>query len=94
MPRITVKTLQELADMLNEITGSPKESYAKDENGNYRANIGNFHVDGAYGGFCFHRMVTDGGGVDTPIFSGHRSAREAYDMAYAYARGYQDAKRG
>lgn len=74
--RTSIKTLETLCRWINERTGSPLEPYTRDENGNFRANIGNYHLSGAYGGVCLHRMHNDGGGVTTPLVHGHVPKRE------------------
>lgn len=92
MDRITEKMLQGLCDSLNRITGAPMTPYTKDADGKYRANIGNYHLDGAYGGWCIVRMHNDGGGIDTPIFGGHRTKREAFELGHAYLNGLRGKK--
>lgn len=91
MERITLKMLQGLCDTLNSITGAPMRPYTKGEDGKFHANIGNYHISGAYGGYCIHRMDSAGGGV-TPIFGGHRPKREVYELTRAYMQGLRDAR--
>jgi hypothetical protein len=55
--------------------------------GIYSANIGNYHLSGAYGGFSLHRMDTDGGGVQDVLGCGHISKRDLYDRMHAFIRG-------
>jgi hypothetical protein len=92
MQRITDKQLDNLATWLNEITGSPTEYSHRDENGNFRSNIGNYHISRAYGGVCLHRIVNEGGGVKCPIVSGHIPKRELFEQMHAYIKGLLDAK--
>ena len=87
--RVTEKELESLVEWLNEITGQPKEQYTKDEAGNYKSNIGNYHLSFAYGGVALHRMVNDGGGVTEPLYTGHVSKRELAERLYAYIYGIQ-----
>lgn len=91
--RITVKNLRALAATLNRMTGSPEKSYS-DNNGDckFKANIGNYHISQAYGGYSLHRMLNDAGGVSEVLTSGHVPARELYYRIHAYIRGLQDAK--
>ena len=72
---------------LNAITNSPSEPYTKNENGEYIANIGNFHLSGAYGGYCVHRMCNKSGGISTPFISYHTTKRDLYDRLNAYING-------
>lgn len=90
--RVTEKQLQSLVDYINTITNSPKESYSKGEDGHYHANIGNYHIDGAYGGVTLHQIVTDGGGVTTPLGGGYFTKRELYQKLYAFIRGIDIGK--
>lgn len=91
--RITRTHLQAQVDRLNRLTGAPATPYTKQPDGTYVANVGNHHLSGAYGGWCVHRMVSETGGVSTPIVHGHVPARHLYDLLGAYLRGYEDAQR-
>lgn len=93
MERITNKMLENKIDYLNEITNSPKEPWSKGKNGKLRANIGNHHISGAYGGICVYRMVNDGGAVNTPIVFGHIPKRELYDRLCSYINGIEYGKK-
>lgn len=90
--RITDKDLQSLCDTINELTGSPKQAYSKGADGKHRANIGNFHISGAYGGVNVHRMSNEGGGINTPLGGGYHTKRELYEKLNAYIGGLQMAK--
>jgi hypothetical protein len=92
MNRITEKNLLNLVEHLNRITDSPLESYAKDSKGKMKSNIGNYHLDWAYGGVCLRRMHNESGGVSTPISSGYVSKRELYYLIHAYLNGYCEGK--
>ena len=90
MERITIKHLRTLAARLNTITGSPME-YAS-PGVPFRSNIGNYHINQAYGGYCLHRVANTGGGVTCPLSGGHIPARDLYDRMLAYIRGMEDAR--
>lgn len=90
MTRLTRKQLEQSVQTLNEITNSPLEAYSK-VGDKWVANIGNFHISGAYGGFSLHQMVNDGGGVRDVFYCGHVPARELFDRIHAYRRGIQFA---
>ena len=94
MQRITDKQLDNLAQWLNELTGSPTEPYSRGEDGKLRANIGNYHISHAYGGVCLHRMVNDGGGVNTPLVYGHVPKRELFNAMHAFIKGINTQKEG
>ena len=91
MNRITEKMLQAKVDYLNKITGNPDAPYAKTEAG-LKANIGNYHISGAYGGVCLHQMVNEGGGVRTPLQAGHVPKRELFDGLCAFIKGIEIGK--
>jgi hypothetical protein len=73
------------------VTGSPVEQYST-VNGKLVANIGNYHLSGAYGGYALHRMVNVGGGITDVSQSGHVSKRALYDILHAYLAGYDAGK--
>lgn len=93
MQRITEKMLELSLMRLNAITNSPSEPYTKNENGEYIANIGNFHLSSAYGGYCVHRMYNVGGGATTPILSYHTTKRDLYDRLNAFIDGIEFSQR-
>jgi hypothetical protein len=94
MDRITIKTLRALCERLNRETDSPLEPYTRDATGRFVANVGNYHISQAYGGYCLHRMVGETGGVTCPLYSGHIPARDLYERMHAYLRGMDDARHG
>lgn len=89
---ITMKNLQAVVDRINTVTGSPPEQYTKNEGGKIIANIGNYHLSGAYGGYALHRICTPGGGITDISKSGHISKRALYDLIHAYLAGYEAGK--
>ena len=58
------KDLERMVELINALTESPKIPYSKDENGQYQANPGNYHLDFAYGGVRLCRMSKGGGTFD------------------------------
>jgi hypothetical protein len=85
------KTLEALCELINTATGSPLTPYTRTESG-LTANLGNFHLSGAYGGVCVHRMHNQSGGVTEPIWSGHISKAKAETKMRAYLRGLEMPK--
>ena len=83
--RVTQSHLQAVVDRINRITGSPTIPYI----GNI-AQVGNYHLSGAYGGVCLHRMHNLGGGVSSPLSIGHISKRQLLDLMYAYIQGLNE----
>ena len=90
MNTITKANLQAVVDRINRLTNSPIEPYTRTgevPNQRYSANIGNYHLSGAYGGYALHRMETDGGGVRDVLGIGHISKRALYDSMFAFIKG-------
>ena len=90
MNTITKADLQATIDRINRMTGSFLEPYTKEgevPNQTYKANIGNYHLSGAYGGYALHRMETSGGGIMDVLAVGHVSKRELYNLMHAFIRG-------
>jgi len=89
MDRITVKHLQAIVDRINRLMGTPAEPWTKGEDGKIHANIGNYHLSGAYGGYSLHQMMSDGGGVYDTLGCGHIAKRELADRMHAFIRGIE-----
>ena len=84
MSRITVAQLQAVIDRLNRLTNSPAAPYVDG-----KAQVGCYHLSRAYGGFCLHRMHSEGGGVSSPLSTGHIPARELLNLMHAYINGIE-----
>lgn len=90
MNTITKSNLQAVVDRINRMTGSPLEPYTRTgevPSQKYKANIGNYHLSGAYGGYALYQMNTDGGGITDVLRVGHVSKRELYNLMHAFIRG-------
>ena len=74
--RITKAILEAKIATINKLTGSPAEPYTKGADGSFKANIRNYNLSCAYGGYSLQRMVGEGGGVTCPLNTGHVPARE------------------
>ena len=90
--RITRDHLDAKADTLNRMTKSPIEP-SRMVDGKWVANVGNYHISGAYGGYCLHRMSNESGGVSDVFSCGHIPARELAGLMSAYTAGLYDATR-
>lgn len=84
MSRITEKDLQAIVDRINRITNSPAVPYIDG-----KAQIGNYHISHAYGGVALHRMHNEGGGVSSPLSTGHIPKRELANLMYAFINGIE-----
>jgi hypothetical protein len=89
MERITQKNLEYLVKRINEITGSPAESWTRKSNGDYSANVGNYHLDYAYGGVSLERMTRTTGSVNMISGIGHVPKRELYNWMRAFLAGIE-----
>ena len=67
------------------------ESYTRGEDGKSRANIGNYHLDYAYGSVKLVRMHNEMGGVSTPLYMGYETKRDAYNLIAAFIAGIESA---
>jgi hypothetical protein len=90
--RITRAFLDAKTATLNSMTKSPAEPY-RTVDGKAVANVGNYHISGAYNGYCLHRM-TEGGGASDVLDCGHTSTRELAGLMSAYMAGLYDATKG
>ena len=85
MERTTQKDLEYLVKRINEVTKSPTEQYTKDNpTGRFWANVGNYHLDYAYGGVSLVRMVNQCGGIESISHHGHVPKRELYNWMQAF----------
>ena len=91
MQAITLKQLEAVVNRINNMTGNNPETYSK-VNDKYIANIGNYHLNGAYGGYALHRMHNLSGGVSDVFQCGHVTKRELMNRMQAFINGYSAAK--
>ena len=82
--RVSIKQLEALCTYINELKGTPIKPYDRTE-GQFKANIGNYHLYQAYGAVGLHRMCNEGGGI-TEILS-LSTKKELYDKMHAYIKG-------
>lgn len=90
--QITMKQIESLVAYLNAITDSPAEPYTQQPDGTYKANAGNFHIDGAYGGHRVVRMCENGGIDSRYIDTGFVSKKELYKKLSAFVAGVELGK--
>ena len=81
----TIRELEGLVKRINYVTGNPATSYTRTADGSFAANVGNYHLSGAYGGYALYQMA-EGGGVHD-IFGGHYSKGELYSKMSAFLLG-------
>jgi len=87
--RITQKDLERIVLRINRALNRPETPYGKDENGRFKANLGNFHTSGAYGGVALEEIQTDGGGVRRVSTDGYGTKRQLYAWCSAFLAGLE-----
>lgn len=94
MERITQKNLEHLVDRINEVTGSPLDYCVRCSGLNgtqinqpFKASVGHYHLDYAYGGVKLVRMVNEGGGISVISTDGYGTKRELYNWLQAFLAG-------
>ena len=85
--RITQSDLEHRVKQINEVTDSSSEPYTKDRDGQLAANIGNHHLDYAYGGVRLVKMVNLGGAITVLSNGGFGTKRELYNWMDAFLAG-------
>ena len=91
-PRITKGFLESRIESLNCLLKRPCDPWTRIDGKNV-ANIGNFHLSQAYGGFELHEMSNKGGGVHDTFRCGHVPARELFNRLTAFIAGIELARR-
>jgi hypothetical protein len=84
--KITKRDIEAVVERINRVTNSPLTPYTRRE-GRLIANIGNYHLDSAYGGYSLHRMNNEAGGIES-IIPGYHSKRDIYNRMQAFVAGY------
>ena len=87
--RVTEKQLEYKVKLINQAVNAPLEPYTKNEQGQFKSNIGNYHLSHAYGGVQLHKMCNDGGGVSTPLNTGYITKRELYTALNSFLTGLE-----
>lgn len=80
--RITQKQLESLVNHINKVSGTPTEPYTRQEDGTYKANIGNYHLDYAYGGVKLVKMTNENGGITAVSSGGYGTKRELWNQLH------------
>lgn len=97
MDRITDKDLSRVVARINNLMGTPIESWKLSDvplcGTSYVANVGNYHIDSAYGGVSLCQMVNENGGTRDVLRTGHVSKRELRNLMFAYIEGIEDGRK-
>jgi hypothetical protein len=84
--RVKEADLHQLVKVLNNRTCSPLETFRKDADGRLKYNVGNYHLDMAYGCVKLVRASVHGGTKD---ISGFCTKRELKIFIEAYILGVE-----
>ena len=88
--KVTIADLERKITLLNEVTNNPEKPYIfKDDRS--IAQIGNYHLAGAYGGYQLHQMC-EGGGVRDVLYSGYTTKKDLYYLISAYIQGIETGR--
>lgn len=88
MSSATLIMLERLIQRLNKITNSPLTTWKK-VNDKMVANIGNFHLDAAYGGYKLVRMDNESGGIRSISNSGYTTKTKLYAEIHTLIDGIE-----
>lgn len=84
--RITDSNLQAIVDRINRTTKSPLQPYAGG-----KSQVGNYHLDHAYGGVALYQMDNESGGCRDVLQCGHTTKRNLAELMHAFIRGLEAA---
>ena len=88
---ITIKFIEAQVNRLNILTNSPLVPYVRTGD-RYEAQIGNYHLSGAYGGHALHRMGNEGGGISDVFGCGHVTKRDLSNRISAMIAGIESLR--
>ena len=83
---IKLKDLKITIATINKLTNNPQMPWTR-TGGRNAANVGNYHLSEAYGGYALYQMVSAGGGVQDTLKTGHVPKRELYNAMQALIAG-------
>lgn len=85
--RINQTDLYAVLNRINRAAGKNLEAWTKHEDGKYKANIGTYVLDWAYGGVRLSQLTSEGGGERD--ITGRGTKRETYHRMHAFLRGLE-----
>lgn len=89
--RVTNAQLEAVVSRINRLTEQPGTPYTRVK-GKLVANIGNYHLDRAYGGVKLVQMVGEGGGIRVITEGGFGTKRECWQAMQNFIRGIEIAQ--
>lgn len=92
MNRITTKMLDQLVDQIN-IESCVSREYSSNTPGTpFKANIGHYHLDGAYGGTRLVRVCNESGGIHVISKTGYTTKRALYNELVIFLANIKGVK--
>jgi hypothetical protein len=90
--KITRAFVERQLERLNITAGTPLTPYTANPDGKgCTSNVGNYHLDNAYGGYSLQRICEGGG--STPAFThGYFPLKEVSNQIHAYTEGFCAAR--
>jgi len=85
--RINQKDLEILVNKINRLTNSPMSYCDKVIEQPFKANIGHYYLDWAYGGVKLERVHNEQGGCITVSTGGYGTKRALYQWMTAFISG-------
>ena len=85
--RIEKANLFAVLARINDTTGNQREGWTKQEDGTFRANVGTYVLDWAYGGVQLAQLVNESGGERN--ITGRGTKRETYHRMHAFLAGIE-----
>lgn len=81
--RITITELRAVAQRLNLDHGFPTVDWMDGQ-----SQPGHFYISQAYGGHALYQMMDESGACRDVLNTGHKPARELYELMHAFRTGY------
>jgi hypothetical protein len=91
MNHVSIKALENQIAELNRLAGVDGCKLWTYDGNRFRATVGMYYLDQAYGGCNLAQIVTDGGGITLPLGHGMRTKRELHAELCAYLMGMNHA---
>ena len=85
--RINQADLYKVLSRINHATGNQQKGWTQQEDGTFKANVGTYVLDWAYGGVQLAQLVNDGGGERN--ITGRGTKRETYHRMHAFLAGLE-----
>lgn len=89
---VTMKHLEAVVARINRAAGTPETPWTKQKDGKIKSNIGNYHIDNAYGGVQLVQMMNEGGGIRVMTNGGFVTKRELCNQLHTFLAGLEEGR--